>query len=95
MAFESYMEQGARGRNAQRGGRREAAPINNRLPVCLSPNRFGVERGNILGAKRQKFGAVGAFLENFFHFSENLFLMDEIKCKQEGLGKVFVFFSEN
>ena len=54
------------------GGDGGTAPINPRLVVSLSPINSGVG-GKILGAKRPKFGAEGAVLENFSdkkgHFS--------------------------
>ena len=49
-------------RDANRGGRREAAPppINDRLLVSLSPQKNGGWGSKIFGTKRPKFGAEGA-----------------------------------
>ena len=75
--------------------RRGAAPHQRPLiSKSVPPSIWGLG-GKILGAKRPKFGAEGAILENFSDFLEKLFLENAIKSKNSvnsGFEKVFVFF---
>ena len=61
----SFLGDGAAGTDLEVGRWWGGPTINGRLVVSLSPHRFGGWWGKILGANRPKFGAEGAFLENF------------------------------